>query len=451
MSNIPDLMVALLLAVVALAPAAPALAQDDDDDPPLIPGIDEWAQAVAAAGPRWAGQTTPWPDPVARPRPAGVLRSTWRPVAVHPASGVSAATAIHALSALESAYDLLRAMGWHTPLPDGGRGGTSGLDLYLVADPAHRADAHTDASIPWFHLDAATAYATVDAAVEPDALPACVFEAYAQALLFRHDPAEAQPWRRATATYLATLALGRTCDDAIAAQQAEPWRPWIGDASDDPRARAAFDGSGGAVTLALLCARADGNRGSFLRDLWGLAGQKSWTPVVLHGSPDLWEALNRATEVAADPLKGIVEDISVQRWFVAPEPPTLARLRWADLPRYTAASEELHPYGSGFAIIDVADAPRGSQLRVWLRGEYGVEWALVGVRLGPDGQERGRMAAPPRREPRSYVPIDLNDDTTTVLVAVTNLSSRLPDADSVDENVRAFRLILDRGTGEEPE
>jgi hypothetical protein len=127
------------------------------------------------------------------------------------------------------------------------------------------------------------------------------------------------------------------------------------------------------------------------------------------------------------------------------------RVAWRDLPRHTPASEEIHPYGSGYAIVDVRDAPRGAQLRVWLRGEYGVEWALVAVRLGPDGRERGRMSAPPRREPRSYVPVDLVDDTTSVLVAVTNLSNRLPDADSVDENVRAFRLILDRGTGEEPE
>ena len=41
-------------------------------------------------------------------------------------------------------------------------------------------------------------------------------------------------------------------------------------------------------------------------------------------------------------------------------------------------------------------------------------------------------------------PIDLDEATTSVLFVVTNLSSRLPDADEPDGSERAFELVVDR-------
>jgi hypothetical protein len=329
-----------------------------------------------------------------------------------------------------------------------------------VRDAAHPADAGTDVEIPWWHLDASTAFAVVDADVPDEALDACVADAYTQALLFGHDPAESAEWRRATAAYLSWLVTGRWgCEEAVVRQQREPWR--------GPIAGSAGDGAGGALFLAMISARADGDRGRFLRDLWGLASQKSWHRVAMHGTPDLWEALDRSARVAGDPLKGIVEEISVARFFSGlPERrrsatfpqvrllptdavvPLAIDARWSELPRHLPpVDQEIEPYGSGFAWVDVRGAAAGTQLQVWLRGEYGVEWALVAVQLGEEGEELGRIAAPPRREPRSFVPVDLAEGTVSVLVVVTNLSSRLPDADVLDLNARSFRLILDRAGG----
>jgi hypothetical protein len=41
------------------------------------------------------------------------------------------------------------------------------------------------------------------------------------------------------------------------------------------------------------------------------------------------------------------------------------------------------------------------------------------------------------------------DDTDQVILVVTNLSSRLPDADEPDENIRSFKLIASETAGEE--
>jgi hypothetical protein len=219
----------------------------------------------------------------------------------------------------------------------------------------------------------------------------------------------------------------------------------------------------------MVSARGDGDRGRFVRDLWGLAAQKSFHRTELHGTPDLWEALDRSARVAGDPLKGIVEEISVARFFsgtaarrraatfpqvrLMPEDavvPLAIDARWTELPRHLPPVEqEIEPYGSGYAWVDVTGAAPGEQLQVWLRGEYGVEWALVAVQLDADGRELGRISAPPRREPRSFVPVDLAPGAVSVLVVVTNLSSRLPDADVADMNARSYRLILDRARGDD--
>ena len=90
-----------------------------------------------------------------------------------------------------------------------------------------------------------------------------------------------------------------------------------------------------------------------------------------------------------------------------------------------------------------ASAP-GSALSLWHAGEYGVEWSLVAIRLDPNGRELGRMIAPPRRNPRSYLRLELPAGTAEVVLALTNLSSRIPDADEPDENVRSYRLTIDR-------
>lgn len=422
-----------------------------------IPGLDEWADTVATAvGGRWEGPRVDPPEPRDRPDVPVAARSWLAPVAVHAGPRVPAERVQRALGALEDAWVTLRARGWGTPWPDGGRGGTAAFDLYLAPGAAHDADAGADPSVAWSYLDAVSSFAVVHPAVEPAALEACVIDAYAQALLLGTDPAEALQWRRATASWLTRDLTGRWgCDEAVIEQQREPWRSWISDG--------AGDGSGGALFLEMLSARHDRGTGAFVRDLWQLARQRTWEGDGLRASPDLWEALEVAVEQAGDDLLENVEEFAVARWFggdpgrertapiravrtLPPEATTPSfseDVAWEDLPEHTPpADPPLEPYGSGYLRVDTSDAPPGSVLRIWLRGEYGVRWSMVAVRRDARGRELSRLSAPPRREPHSYLVVELLDDTEEVLVAVTNLSSRLPDTDEPDENVRSFKLIV---------
>jgi len=426
-----------IAAVVVLFSTSTAQAQ--------LRGIERWAeQIIAAQQPRWVGPRVPYP-PVSR-RPSGttvVARSFLAPLAVHASPDVDPERADAALLALEDAYRWLHDRGWPEPWPDGGAGGTIETDLYLVGPPDvdHAAGARVDAPVTWSYFDAATSFAVVDASVPDRAVAPCVASAYAQAALLGQDPAEAPAWRRATGAYVASLVTGAECTNAIEQQRDEPWRSWIDDA--------AGDGEGGALLLSMVGEREDraGEPGSFARDVWQVARQRTWDGEGLRASPDVWMALAGMLEARGRKVKDLVEDIAVERWIDAPDAaPLVGVARQARLPARLAVSDPpIEPYGSGYALVDVSDPRARSSLRVWLRGEYGVEWSLVVVRLDASGRDKGRTSAPSReRDPRSYLPIDLDPGVARVLLVATNLSSRLPDADVSDENVRAFRFIVDR-------
>ena len=113
---------------------------------------------------------------------------------------------------------------------------------------------------------------------------------------------------------------------------------------------------------------------------------------------------------------------------------------------------EIEPTGTYYAVVDVQHAPPGSRLRVFLRGEFGVAWSLAVARLGPSGEELGRMSAPPRRgTPRSYLPVELAPGTATVLIAVTNLGREprdamhfpVPNVDGLRSEAHGARLVFE--------
>jgi hypothetical protein len=442
----PTALAALLLATAG----TPAGAQ-------FLDAPREYAKAIVeATTPRWEGQVVPWPTPRPRPVPAPhTLRSMERPLSVHLAPDVPPERGEAALAALEAAALWLDHAGWPGPLPDGGRGGTDGFDLYLTPLVNGMAEAFADAPVPWAHYDAVSAHAVVDPATPPEALAACATEAYLQAILLGQDPAEAPPWRRATATFAAWLVTGEWgCSNDVAEAQRHPWRSWVNGAED----------GGGALFLAMLSDRMDGGRGTFVRDLWQLSRQRSTGTDLLRGTPDTWQAIDLILDASGVPLRETLVDLAIARYFAgtrrthAPFPslreagphatvPHHWGARWAALPsRSPPADPPLEPTGSAHTVVDVADAPEGSVLRVWLRGEYGVRWSLTAVRLDINGAPLSRMSAPAREVPQAYLPVELTQDTHQVLLVVTNLSSRLPDADLLDENIRSFQLTVDRGT-----
>lgn len=447
----------------------------DEDDPMGIAAVA--ATLVQMTALRWEGPRTPEPRPDARPVADRRLDSTWLPLAVHAESEhVPLERQQAALEALEDAALMLSREGWPLPLVDlvdGGRGDSQGFDLYL-APTDELASGRTDGDVVWSFLDQHMTHAVVDPGV--DRLRACVTQALGEAIGYHLDPAEAAPWRKALGTYLAWRVTGEWgCADAVQRQQNEPYRGWI-PAQWRPGERAPLDGGGGALLFAMISQRHDGGTGAFIRDMWDLVRQRTWEQTHepgLRGSPDFWEGFEAIFEHSGTKLVSYVDELAVARYglgdparervwglpglhpSMGPEDavPVLFETSLAELPHHTGASPMLDPYGSSYALVDVRGAPPRSRLRVWLRGEYGVEWQLTASRLDAEGRERGRLSAPPRRgDRRAYLPMELDAESHHVLVTVTNLGHRRPDADDPDVDGRAFRLIFELvEEGREPE
>lgn len=409
-------------------------------------GLHDWADAVVrSSGSRWVGERLPEHDPEARPASALRAESSRAELSVHAPDGVSDQQVARALEGIEAMHDLLMAEGWPAPLSDGGRGGTVGTDLYFVEEASPRRAGFDERALHTY-LDRASTFARLSTGTSPSDIAACAGVAYAEALLFSADPAEAESWRRATAAYQAQRLTGRWgCEDEALAAQQEANEAFVSYADEPPQA-------GGALLLAALAERHEEQRGELVASLWDLASQRTWEGGGYRGSPDLWEALETVLRVSHDPFATALETLALDR-FLAGSRVTRSAPAWAHaLPPHAVPSPtlsmstaalrthppgtgeleppiEIEPTGSYYALVDVREAPAGSRLRVFLRGEFGVAWSLAVARLGPSGDELGRMSAPPRRgTPRSYLPVELGPGTATVLVAVTNLGREPRDA-----------------------
>ena len=417
----------------AMAQEAPATGQEG-----LFPGAAALGEAVAQmATRRWIGPRVDPPDEHERPSAnehydAGELRLHGPTLDGYERDAAEEAAAF-------ARY--LSAGGFELPFSDGGRGGSEALDLYLAPLPNMRA-AYSDGDVPLSFHDRVSAFAVVDPVTAGDRLALCAIEAVARATMLSLVPDEAESWRNAYASWLTWRYTGQFgCSDAEREQQEEPSRGWIAGAADE--------GAGGGLYLAMLSDRHSRGTGAFLRSLLESARQRTWEGNGYRGSPDLWQVLERSLRISGEKLIDAVQNMAVDRFFGASvtemTPPIFAETRITELPFHSRNEPILEPFGSVYLWADVRDAPPESRLRVWLRGEYGVEWGLTAVRLDERLNRMTELSAPPRAgDPRAYVPLELDERVAYVLVVGTNLSHRLPDADDeVDPNARSLRFIMD--------
>lgn len=454
------------------APAEPGATRDETADPSIDPAAEvglmdalageltSYASAIVDAGHRWRGQRVPFPSLAARPDATLRARSEAWPVALHVAAPIDRDAERAWLAALDAAHVWLAHDGWPLPPPDGGRGGTDGLDVYLVPaidETTEDADLVADelardgweaprwstvlADAPLLYPsffsgaregDGAVVHARARLDVAPELREACAVQLVAEAGLFAADPGEATTVRRATAAWLAWTYTGLPgCDaDAFARQQAAPHRALL---PHEPT-----HAEGGGLFIAALADRHGGGGTAFIRDLFSFAQQKTWDGE-LRGEPDFVRMVMQASGLAHDPLDRVVESFGAARALGARSElgavrelggaapvPIAATAAWSALPRRVRElGPPLEPWGSAYVRVDVTSSIAGDVLRVWLDGETGTEWSLVAVRLDASGRERGRTRAPRTRRPRSYLPLELDGATREVLLVVTNI----PDDD----------------------
>jgi hypothetical protein len=439
----------------ALMFAAPASAQG---------AFDAWAN-WAIAPKVWKGQTVPAPSLEPPPIAAVRIDSSTLPLHVHASLRSGERRTRAALADLETAFAALRIDDWPLPPLDGGQDGTPGFDLYLVSAAPTLADGLPDlaagtapAGLPAVSdLDGLLTRGSIDDSLSDAALPACVLSAFTQAGMRALDPAEAPSWVRASGALAAWLILGTAgCAEEFVAGQAHPERGFL---SDDPSSASA-----GALFLAVLSARHDRDPGDLVRSLWQSTRQRSHGLVALdrlRSSPDLWETLRQRLAIDRVDLDDELREFAIARYFAGPPSrrshaayrvfaslpsdaavPLTRELQAKDLPLQLSQLPPLESLGSAYLLLATPDLGRSQQLQVWLRAELGPRWSLSAVRLAADGGELGRVSAPARNVPSSYLPLDLPPETAAVLLVITNLPASLPDADLPSPAPHAYELIL---------
>jgi hypothetical protein len=433
---------------------SPVLAQS------LIPGIDEWAEATTKSGaPKWVGPRVVFPNPSPRPETTGRLDSLLWPLSVQLGPGVPLQRAQEVLAAGEAALELLSATGWPGGAGDAGQGGSAGRDIYLTQTATRGAAAYLDATEPVLELDGARSFAVVDARVPEKRLPACTAQALAESILFELDPAESAGVRQSSAAYLSWLITGDLgCDEEERGRAERP----------DLAALGPEESGRGAEWLALLGARQDLNRGTFLRDMWQFARQRTWEGTGLRASPDLIEVIAAALTDRGEQLENVAAELAEQQglaWLrterraAAPAKPSgssdatpWTALKWSALPARLPMAAEVEPLGSQYALVSI-DQPLtpGERLRVWSRGEYGARWALSCLALDENLRVIGRVSAPPRKNPSSFAALEMMPNTRLVLVTVTNLVDGIPDPDEGAPFQKGnVMLTIDRGGVDQP-
>lgn len=350
---------------------------------------------------------------VARARPdADQPACSFRaPVCVHRTPGVDPRAALDALDALELAYEkLVFALALPAPLPDGGRGGSDALDLYLapsdrISLPVERVRVFADAR-RFGGFDAAPGFciASADAgALAERAATLCVGEAIALAL----DPAETPHTRRAFATELWWLVGAPTSLDfeAVSAVQKQPVRA-LAERELSVRSEGSalfFDflelslgvGSPGTLSAALLSASAQVTPA---------------TSAVWHNEPDLFDVLMHSFGENEQLMAEMLGNLAVARAFAGDRDDgqhPLA-LEWAGefgSPRFDWVLEfsklpkrvrlsPVEPTGAALVWLTLDAATASKTLAFQAEWEPPAEFRWLLVKIDADGNELGRIDVP---------------------------------------------------------
>jgi hypothetical protein len=324
---------------------------------------------------------------------------------VSESKNVAHADLLEALGLLESAYEqLVYVMDYPAPLGDGARGGTPGLDLYLLgggasdepeigADPAQP----TQDSAPGFCVTGGT-HLTLQDAVR------CV----AGAIALRLDAAETPAIRSAYASYLAVLLAGPD-ESAIASADDAQSNPQIHSLSREITGLSQAGANWFAFLDEELSVGAPGDLPTMMLSL--SRSVTTGTHPEWNNEPDIFDVLRRSLNGDPRAYADLFGKWAVARAFMGDRNdgshrPALHwlgssgrlafdwKIAYSSLPRKVASARAIEPMGTSAVWLDLDGVPLGARLGVQIEWEEPVSfrWLVVGV--DREGREVARWDVP---------------------------------------------------------
>jgi hypothetical protein len=370
---------------------------------------------------------------------------------VHRGAGVQEATVLVWLSDLETAYErLVGALRLPPPLPDGDRGGSAALDVYLTADAvdlrveldARDVGRTTDSASAFCVASVASVASSASVAPGGDvtALRAATL-CLGEAIALRLDAAETPFSRRGLATELWLATGSPTSADARAFDdvQAHPERAVLARERSDLSEGSALlfeyldatKGRGGPASVALATAALSARRVS---------------PVAFRftNEPDLADVLRATFGGTPSDVSRFFGDFAVARAFVGARDregaiPSLlwlgdfgrVRFEWTieskSLPRQLAPSRPVEPTGATYLWVSLGEDAVGKTLAFQADWEPPVAFRWTLVLVARDGRPVRRIEVPflERGTHVERVVTDL-ENAAGLLIAGTNLGGLGP-------------------------
>ncbi|HEY6727397.1 MAG TPA: hypothetical protein VI197_25355 [Polyangiaceae bacterium] len=402
-----------LTATVVVLSSGLAASRQDQDRPLLLGGALPSKKREIRLDPRLP--TGVWREFSLRPELVSPLRacSFTRPVCVQGTPGVEEPQVARALAAMELAYErVVIALGMPAPLPDGTRGGSDALDLYLVQE-GPLIDVGLDAqSFGLFDQGSSFCRSSAAGALELErAATQCVGEA----IVRRLDAGATPHGARAFATHLWWVTGRPTALDVEALDnfQASPERaPYRRDLN------ALSEGAAAWFEL-LEATRGRGSPAGMASAIMTLAGSTSavqsprW-----NNEPDALDVLRHTLNDDPFEVSKLMAQWSVERAFVGSRDDGTGaknlrwggdfgrvrfdwRMKYSELPRRVAAKYPLEPTGNIYVLLELDDVALGATLGFQAEWEAPVAFAWTLVLLDAEGHELRRLDVPFKEAARS--------------------------------------------------
>lgn len=367
-----------------------------------------------------------------RPRgELGVLRSTRAPVDVHVGVGVPIAVAESVRDEAERALDAMQyRLRIALPLPDGLRGGTPALDVYVTRDgPA--VETSVDALVHGGIFDVATAFVRVRATDDAIALKRAVAEGLCEAAVLGQKADHPRAWVQALGASLAGEVTGLAPDaTAVATYQRSSARAVLGPGLPDDAPRGAgafFDWLGRGWDDPRLTLR------------WGVAvAPAQRTPLGwarFWNEPDGYDVLRRVFRDEPRHVEGMFLGFAEAR--AAGDGPMLAApttrtVRYESLPAWGVPTTSIDVTGIASMTVDLRTAPLRSSVAVWVHASPWQRWMAAVVRLDASGNRVGALESEVITDGEWSAQVDGLDGAATLVVVAINLGDGAPDPDVPD-------------------